>query len=371
MKISANTKQLLNAIQHVSAATAARTTIPMLTNVKLTAEATGRLTVMATDQDVGIRHTVEGQDVTEAGSCCLPPSTIQQILRETDSETVSITTSDRDVTVKTDNATFKLPYIDPEAFPGVTAPESFENYHEVEAGRLARLLDRVAFATDRMERTRWAVTGVQWKVGKETIRLAGTNTKHLAAATGKAIVHGETTKGEHLIPNRTVKLLAKYLAGDKAAPVQVSLDANKATFRGADWLVVTKLIEGKFPPIDDIIPKKAGNKLSVSREPFAKAIRQASVTVDDTTQRVDMAFTKGKVTMKGTGAETGQSTVTMKLPDSELEIDVAMDPAFLGQFLSAFDDEETLLLEITSGEKPVVFRTPDGSGLYLIMPICG
>ena len=101
---------------------------------------------------------------------------------------------------------------------------------------------------------------------------------------------------------------------------------------------------------------------------FAK-VRQAAITSDDESKRVDFGFSAGKVTMKARGPETGSSEVEMDLPEYHGgDIDIAFDPAYLTEMFRAIDGETTAVLEMTDGQKPAVFRVGDNY-LYLVMPM--
>src|SRR5918994_1094469 len=158
MKVTCIREGLLTACQLVGAAVATRTTKPILSNVKAVAH-DDALTLMGTDLEVGIRYELRGVKVGRAGAAILPVARLVSILRETADD-------------------------------------------EITAGVLRTMIKRTAFAADKKESTRFAVTGVLWEAENKTVRLVATDTKRLALCEGPADVHGESDpRGQsHLVP---------------------------------------------------------------------------------------------------------------------------------------------------------------------------
>jgi DNA polymerase III subunit beta len=372
VKLKCQRDSLLGACQLVAAAVAPRTTKPILSNVKAIAQ-DDALTLMATDLEVGVRYELRGVDVQRAGSAILPISRILSILRESSDSEVLIDASENGTMVKTAVGKFQLPGGDPNDFPDIPTFDAGGAYHEVLAGVLKTMIRRTAFAADRKEGTaRWAVTGVLWEAEPEKCRLVATDTKRLAMTEGPATNFGEVpAKGpSHLVPQKAIQLLDRSLTDDGAG-IRIGLKANDALFENGPVLIHTKLVEGRFPPYRDIIPKKSAAKLNVPTAEFLSRVRQAAIMTDDETKRVDFEFASGKLVLRAAGAETGSSEVTMDLPGfTGPEVQIAFDPQYVIEMLRAVENEPNLTLELTDGNKPAVFRTADGY-LYLVMPLAG
>ena len=371
MKVTCQRESLLNACQIVGAAAAGRTTRPILNSIKAVAQ-DDALVLMGTDTEIGIRYELRGVKVARAGAAILPPTRLISILRETSDADISLDV-DADMTrIRLSTGRFELPGGVPDEFPDIPVFDAGTRYHEVTAGVLRTLLKRTAFAAEKKESTRWAVTGVLWEAEAGRIRLVATDTKRLAMTDGPADVHGEAeAKGpSHLIPLKAISILERNLTDDGEI-VRIALRPNEAMFQTERSLIHTKLVEGRFPPYRDIIPKKMAVKFSLSAAELLTRVRQAAITADDESKRVEFHFEPGKATLIARGAATGNSEIEMELPDySGPVIDIAFDPAYLTEMLRAIEGEPTLSLEMTDGQKPAVFRLGD-SYLYLVMPLAG
>src|SRR5581483_8599957 len=283
------------------------------------------------------------------------------ILRETSDDEITLDAGDEMTTIRLSTGRFELPGGDVAEFPEIPAFDDGGKYHEVTAGVLRTLIRRTAFAADKKESTRFAVTGVLWEAENKTVRLVATDTKRLALCEGPADVHGGSDpKGQsHLIPLKTITLLERNLTDD-GEMVRVALKPNEALFQTERALIHTRLVEGRFPPYRSIIPKKLDIRLQVPVADFLARVRQAAIMTDEESKRVDFHFEKGQVTLTARGPETGTGEVTLALPEyAGPVVDIAFDPAYLVEMLRAIEGEPTATLEMTDGQKPALFRVGD------------
>lgn len=371
MKLHCQRDGLLNACLLVGQAVAPRTTKPLLANVKAIAQ-DDALTLMATDLEIGLRYELRGMEVQRAGAAILPITRLISILRESNDADILLDADEHSTQVRTTTGKFQLPGGNPDEFPDLPMFDPGSDYHEVNAGTLRGLIKRTAFAADRKEGTaRWAVTGILWETGENLMRLVATDTKRLALIEGPAQVHGEPSAGKgpsHLIPQKAIQLLERSLMDDGAL-IRVCLKSNEALFENGPVLIHTKLVEGRFPPYRDIIPKKSEHKLNLPVAEFLNRVRQAAIMIDEEAKRVNFLFSPGKLTLKAQGASTGSSEVVLDLPEFPgPDIETAFDPQYLVEMLRAIEGEPTLSLEISDGQKPALFKL-GSSYLYLVMPL--
>jgi DNA polymerase III subunit beta len=376
MKIQCQRDALLTACQLVGAAVAVRSTKPVLACIKAVVQ-DDALFLMATDNEIGVRYELRGVDVKRGGAAILPPGKLISILRESSDATVTLDADENGTLVRTTTGKFNLPGGNPAEFPDIPAFNDGGAYHELNAGVLRTMIKRVAFAADKTEATaRWAVTGVLWEAEKGKARLVATDTRRLALCEAPAEVHGKKeSKDEkapsHLVPQKAIQLLDRSLTDD-GETIRIALSANEAMFQTGRALICSKLVEGRFPPYRDIIPKKPGVTLPVPVADFLSRVRQAAIMTDDETKRVEFKFEAGQVTLNAQGgADNGSGEVKLELPDYKGgEVEIAFNPQYLIDMLRAVDNEPTLKLEMTDGQKPAVFRLGEDY-LYLVMPLTG
>lgn len=374
MKVTCQRDGLLTACQLVAAAVAARTTKPILSNIKATAEGDA-LTLVAFDTEVGIRYELRGILVGRAGSAILPITQLTQILRESTDEDITLDANEQGTKVKAGTSRFEMHGYPVDEFPDIPTFDDGGRYHEITAGVLRTMIRRTAFAVDKKDSTRFALSGVLWEGDAKIARLVATDSKRLAVCEGPATLYGppEATKGSHLVPTKTMTLLERNLTDDGEL-VRVGLLPNEAMFQTERAMIYTRLVEGRYPPYRDIINqtrKQATVKVQIPVAGFMSRVRQAAIMTDDESKRVDMTFGAGKVTMQARGAETGSSEVELPLEDFDgPEVKIAFDPQYLVEFLRVLEGEPTVTLEMHDGNTPALFRCGDGY-LYLVMPLAG
>jgi len=370
MKVTCRREHLLTACQMVASAAAARSTRPILTNLKVIAE-DELLVLMATDMELGIRYELPGVTVTEPGMAILPPTRFIPILRETADEQITLNASREMTLIRLSSGRFELPGGEPEQFPDLQPFNPGSRYHEVTAGALRQLIRRTLFAVEKKESNRWAITGVLWEADAGQIRLVSTDTKRLAIAQGPCTIHGEPRSGSgeaHLVPVKAIQLLDKNLVDDGEL-VRVSLSSNEALFQTERALIHSRLVEGRFPPYREILPKKAPIRLELPVAEVFSRLRQAAIMTDDESKRVNFSFEPGKLTLRARGAETGSSEVELHLENYDgPTLTIGFDPAYLLEMLRAIENESTVILELSDDSKPAVFRLGD-QYTYLVMPL--
>ncbi len=375
MKVTCQRDSLLTACQNVKAAVAARTTKPVLSNIKAVAQ-DDALTLVAYDMEVGIRYELRGITVVRAGSCILPVTELEKILRESNDPDISLDAGNEAIVAKTSGGRFEMPSMNVNEFPDIPAFDDGGRYHEVTAGTLRTMIRRTAFSADKKDTTaKFSLTGVLWEADGNGAHLVTTDTKRLAVCQGPASVYGvaDNVKAVHLVPLKAVGLLERNLTDDNEL-VRVGLRTNDALFQTERAMIYTSLVQGKFPPYREIIAKtrkEATQKVPLPVAGFLSRVRQAAIMTDDESMRVDMTFDVGGVTMKARGAKTGASEVTLELPEYHgPKTEIAFDPSYLVEFLRAIENEPTVMLEMSTGLRAALFHCGEDY-TYLVMPLTG
>ncbi|MCE9532045.1 MAG: DNA polymerase III subunit beta [Planctomycetes bacterium] len=357
---------LLTACQLVGAAVAARTPKTILMNIKAVAE-DDKLVLVATDLEIGMRYELAGVRVEEPGEAMLPVSRLTSILRESPDSEVMIDADERRCKVSTTASEYEMPSEDPSGFPDVPVFGD-SKFHELTAGVLRTMIRRTAFSAAKQD-TKYAITGLLWEPEDKKVRLVGTDTRRLAVCLGNTTVPAEgDTKGQsHLIPVKAMSLLERTLTDDSEL-IKVCARANDVLFQTEKATICSRLLEGRYPPYRDIIPKKAAIKIPLQVNSFLSAVRQAAIMADDESKRVAFNFEPGKLTLQAQGAATGKSKVELQIDYKGAPISINFDPNFVADMLKVLDPSEAIQLDLVDSQKPALFRVGDDY-LYLVMPL--
>jgi DNA polymerase-3 subunit beta len=367
MKLYCERDALLGDCQLVSAAVANRDIKPILRNFKAVAEG-DKCTLMATDLELGIRLEVRSPQIKKPGEAILSAAKLVSILRESTDTHLTIEADGNRCVVTGEHNEFEMPGEDPAEFPDIPVFADGK-HHELTAGALRTMIRRTVFAAAK-ESTRYAMTGVVWELTAEHARLVATDSKRLALATGPAKTvggHAPASGQSHIVPTKAMALLERNLHDDEEV-IKVALRPNEVLFRTERATIYSRLVEGRFPPYKEILPKKANARIPLAVTPFMTAVRQAAIMTDDESKRVAFHFAPGKLTLEAHGAATGRSKVEMELEYDGTPIDINFDPHYLIDMLKVLDAGDPLTLDLTDGSKPALFKS-GADYQYLVMPL--
>ena len=367
MKVLCERTALVDALNIVSGVVPTRTPTPVLRCFKLTA-AEGLLVLAATDLQVGIRLGVEQVDVEQPGEALIPADKMTQIVRACDDPTLTFETENHAVHIRGADSHFKVFGYDPSEFPPVPEFGDATVDCEILAGTLQRLIARTLFAA-AAEHSRYAINGVLFDRREKLLRLVATDGRRLALAKGDCLA-GEGDRS-CIIPSKALKLIAK-LVDDPDATARIAVEENQirlAVGEGPDAAMLSStLVEGAFPPFDDVIPKDQDKKVSFDTATLSSAIRRAALLTNEESKGVRLSFENDKLTLSSRAPEMGEATVEVKLEDYQGDpLEIGFNPSFITDALGVIDGGK-VTIELKAPNKPGVLRT-DGEFTYVIMPV--
>lgn len=367
MKITCDREKLQTAFQTASSVAPQRSPKPILQNVKIEA-VDNRVTLMATDLEIGIRIDVTGVEVEAPGSAVLPAARFGQILRESSDAKLSIEADERGTQVRGERSEFKLPGDDPREFPAVTAFEETA-YHEVPARLLRELIRRTIFATDP-ESTRYALGGILLEMGEKSIAAVATDGRRLATMEGPASSIGGHQTGDTMtiVPTKAMHLIERALS-DGDAEIRLAAKSNAILVHSERTTIYSRLVEGRFPRWRDVFPQRRDPaEIVLPVGPLHAAVRQAAIVTNADSRGIDFQFAEGTLSLNARSAEFGQSHVELPISYEGRAVATTLDPRYVSEFLRALDPEKTFTLELEDAETAAVSRTDDGYA-YVIMPL--
>lgn len=343
-----------------------RTPKPVLENVRIEANP-GRVVLLASNNEIGMRLEAEGVTVKQAGVGLLPVARVLPLLRESSDETLNIDVSPERILVTGRLTRVKLQARDPDEFPPVA--DFFEdNFYTIKSSVLRRMIRRTAFATDN-ESSRFALGGVSLEYADGQLIAVATDGRRLARMQGSAEIKGTISEGTTIVPTHAISLLEKCLP-DNDSVVEVCPRGNDILFRNGRTVVYSRLVEGRFPRWRDAFPGNRPNALQVQLpvEAMTSAVRLATVVADTESRGLDFEFTDGTLKLNLACANIGESVVEIPVAFEHETMTITLDYRFFSDFLKVLDSSSMFTMEIESPEKSALCSTEDGYG-YVIMPL--
>lgn len=362
LKVNCDRSALVDALTMASGVVPTRTTTPVLTCLKLTAKE-GELHLRATDGQISLALVVPSVEVVSDGEALIPADKLNQIVRTCEDSTVSIEVEKNVATVKGEGSIFKIFGYDPKEYPAGREPQPTGAF-EVTAESLRRLIARTLFAT-AVENARFAINGVLMERKGKRIRLVGTDGKRLAVAAGACSGEGDMT---FIVPSKSLNILVKML-GDPDAKVVIGNADGQAVFQveGAGTLV-TSLVEGTFPPFEDVIPKDHDKRVSFDATDLATAIRRAALLTNEESKGVRFAFKGDTLVVSSRAPEMGEAEIRVPMSGYQGDaIEIGFQPNFIVDALKVVDGQQ-VMIEMRTPQKPGVLKVGQ-EFTYVVMPV--
>lgn len=366
MKLQCPRGMLSSAFQAVSGVVPTRTPKEILKKVKLQLT-DGQATLIGTDQEVGVRFQLPEVQTDSAGEVLLPVQRAMAILREVQDDVIGIEVSGDAVWIRAGQSEFRLSSEDPAEFPDVPS-FSEESVFVVPERDLKEGIQRTLFAAD-VESTRYALGGVLLDIASDSLTLAATDSRRLAVyRTACSSEGGPADLPEQpVIPSKAMSLIERSL-GEGETGVRMAVRANDAIISAGLVTIYSRLVQGRFPRYQDVIPQESGVTVELVAGPFHSAVRQAMIVTNEESRGVDFSFDAGTLTLNSQAADVGTSTVQLPISYDGAKTVVTFDPKFVSDFLKVVDPASQVTLNLIDANSAAVFRT-DEKYTYVVMPL--
>ncbi len=386
MKVICERAALLEAVNQVSGVVASRSPRPQLTCIKLSAsksDAGAELTLSGTDAEISLTVRIGRVDVAEEGSALIPADKLRQIISAEDNEsTLTLETSGETTKIKGEDALFSLHGFDPADFPvladykaiaeGSAASAAAKALLATEAGVIDSLVTRTLFAAAR-ENSRYAINGVLMVRDGKKLEMIATDGRRLAKSSVTISGDGEST--QCIIPSKALSMIQK-LTSDENEPVHIAITDNQAVFAFGDEpsdsraVLTTNLVEGTFPPYEDVIPRDLDIKVTFNRDTLASAVKRAALLTNEESRGVRLAFTNEdkSLELSSRAPEMGEANIKVDLVSYDgNDIEIGFNPTFITDALKVIHDPE-IMIELKAHNKPGLFKAGNDF-LYVVMPV--
>jgi DNA polymerase-3 subunit beta len=362
MEIRCSSNKLSEGLQLISNVITTSTTKPVLQAVKL--ETVGNMLEMSgTDLEVGIRYLVQPEKIDKQGSVVLPAGRLMGLLREWPEEEVSLKAKEATCHISGKGCSFKLVGYDPAEFPVIPSFKE-EGYFEIDAEKIGEVIKRTAFAC-ASERLRHTMTGVLLDVSGEEIKMVATDGRRMAYSKEKVDNKGGVSctsivplKGIHQIPK-----IAAYASG----PVKIKLEETYMMVKTDNAMLYSQLIEGQYPNYADVIPKEAGEKITIDSSVLAAAVRRVAFLTTEERHVVRLKFQKGSVVVSAETPEVGEGEIGLDAEYTGKDVELGINPDFLLDALKALGDVK-VKLAFKDGNTAVTLKV-GRDYVYVLMPI--
>jgi DNA polymerase III subunit beta len=363
MQLKVEKDVFLKVITSASGAVNARAPLPILTNLLVQSDGPDKLCVTATDLDLGIRTSCEAR-VEQEGAVAIPAKKLHDIIRELEPGEIEVTVGKNfAVNIKTKKSFFKIMGLETEDFPKFPEPEP-EQAFKLTSRVLRQCLALTAFATSRDE-ARYTLNGVLLILKGGTARFVATDGKRLASIE-KGAKLPQDMELEAIIPAKTVGELLKALSSEEDE-VEIVRAQNQMIFQLNNTTIASRLIEGRFPNYEQVIPKGKKTKTQIARHELLAAVKRVSLLTSQENQSVKLDFIKGRLLISSRSPNLGEAKEEIEVDVSGSDLTIGFNPTYLIDVLKNLDVDE-ISFSLTDPDKPGLIES-EGGYQYVVMPM--
>ena len=370
MKFSVNQQDLQQALNYCQGVIEKRNTLPILSNILLDVTA-NRLTITATDLDLIFIHRINNIEVFEEGKTTTSSSIMYDIIRKFSSGkkiNVDLTESSK-LHLESEKSIFNLNCISATEFP-LTDENFVENEFQMKSKQLLKLLNKCKFSVSNDE-TRHYLSGIyihQTEVEDKNYLTAVATDSHRMSIS-KTKLENKISFDAIILPKKTIFQLCSLL-DNYDGNVKISNFKSKIKFELNESILISKLIDGKFPNYIQVIPKNNDKKLDIDLSLFLNSVdRVASVSLDKK-DGVKFNLTKDTLDLSVNNTNSGDGKESLQVKFNH-DLEISFNSRYLIDVASQLDGEKIELYLNDSGS-PALIRDPgDFDSIFVVMPMKG
>jgi len=363
MQISINREKLSHLLYLTNTIVERRNTMPILANVRLTAEGK-TLQVTATDLEVSLIGETEAE-VTTPGSITVSAKFMYDIVREMQAEKVTLKSSKAErLEIDGGKSHFKINGISSDEYPTVMGV-NISNPVSVEAATLYEMLDKTSYAVS-MDETRYNINGVFAEVVEKKLRFVATDGHRLALMDRVA----DGLKLEKvIIPRKGINELKKVLENNEGAAL-VSSANGFFTVQSGDVTIGIRLIDGEFPDYRQVIPKETKTNVEIERMELLSTLKRVSLVTTDKSRSIRFKLNEGSLTISSSSPEFGEASEELTAKQDGEDVTIGFSARYLIDALTAMTRSENVHIKLSGELGPGVFSGDNDEGYScIIMPM--
>lgn len=367
MKFTASREALLKPLQAVIGVVERRQTMPILANVLLVAR-NNRLSITATDLEVELVASGEA-NVSSGGEVTVPGRKLLDICRALpDNAEIAVSLSGEKLGVRSARSRFTLTTLPAAEFPSVEDIKAGAPL-ELPQGLLARLIEKTHFSMAQQD-VRYYLNGLLLETGKKHLRAVATDGHRLALSQvelkgAKALA--EQSESQVIVPRKGVLELQRLLGGEGNLTVELGQNHIRIQLDGIRF--TSKLIDGRFPEYERVIPKDTDNLLTADRELFRGALQRTAILSNEKYRGIRLILRANHVTLQAHNPEQEEAEEELEVSYAGEDIEIGFNVNYLLDAMGAIESGE-ISMAVVDGNSSCLLRDPgNDDSKYVVMPM--
>jgi len=365
MKFVVSREALLKPLQLVAGVVERRQTLPVLSNVLIVLNG-DQLSMTGTDLEVEIIGRVQLEQAGESGEITVPARKLVDICRSLPDESkLEFFQEDQRIILKSGRSRFTLSTLPASDFPNVEDSPGNLRFSCAQQ-EVKRLIERTAFAMAQQD-VRYYLNGMLWEVRQDQLRVVATDGHRMAMCT-RAISVETADVIQAILPRKGVLELLRLL-DDSTAQVEITLSGNHIRVTSVDYTFTSKLVDGKFPEYERVLPR-GGNKTVIgSRLELKQAFGRTAILSNEKYRGVRLLLTDGLLTIVANNPEQEEAEEQVVVDYNGDSLEVGFNVSYLQDVTNVIQNEN-IKITLSDANSSALLEEPDNSdSLYVVMPM--
>jgi len=363
MKFSLSREALIKPLNLVAGVVERRQTLPILSNVLLNLEGT-QLSLTGTDLEVELIGRVEVEAGGVDGDITVPARKLVDICKSLpDSSQIEFSVDSGKAMVKAGRGRFTLSTLPATEFPSVDESAGDQTL-EVAQSVVKRLIDRTAFAMAQQD-VRYYLNGMLLELKAGRLRMVATDGHRLALCTANEAV--STGDAAIIIPRKGVLELSRLLDTDES--IRLVIGSNHIRAANQQFTFTSKLVDGKFPEYERVLPKSADKTVIGQRLELRQAFTRTAILSNEKYRGVRLKLSADTLDITANNPEQEQAEEVVAVEYQGEELEVGFNVSYLLDVLSVLDGDQIRLSLSDSASSALLEEADEGDSLYVVMPM--
>ena len=365
MKFVISRDALLKPLNLVAGVVERRQTLPILANVLLVLDK-GWLSITGTDLEVELVGRVQLSDGADTGEVTVPARKLVDICKSLpEGSDIEFSVDEGKVLVRSGRSRFTLSTLPARDFPNV---EDSIGTHKLtlKQGQLRRLIERTAFAMAQQD-VRYYLNGMLWELKSDMLRVVATDGHRLAMCTRADQFDVEEPK-QVILPRKGVLELARLLHDDEGE-VTLVIGNNHMRATTEDFTFTSKLVDGKFPDYDRVLPKSADKNIVGARDELRQAFARTAILSNEKYRGVRLMLSDANLQIVANNPEQEEAEEVVSVEYSGDSLEIGFNVSYLLDVLGVLSGEQVRLSLSDPNSSALLEEMEGGDSLYVVMPM--
>jgi DNA polymerase-3 subunit beta len=365
MKFVISREALLKPLNLVSGVVERRHTLPVLANILLQLD-DGQLSLTGTDLEVELIGRVAVDESEIDGEVTVPARKLLDICKSLpDQSTIEFSTEQQRAVLKSGRSRFSLSILPASEFPSIEDNVSGQSFHVLQ-GDLKRLLDHTMFAMAQQD-VRYYLNGMLWEMQGDHFKVVATDGHRLAMATLDKVSPGGENR-QVILPRKGVIELGRLLQ-EKDETIQILIGSSHLRATTAAVTFSSKLVDGKFPDYQRVLPRNTDKQVLADREDLRAALARTAILSNEKYHGVRLQMQENELTIRANNPEQEEAEETISIDYPYAPLEIGFNVSYLLDVMGVIPGDTVKISLSDANSSALVEDNTNADALYVVMPM--